>query len=124
MGSDVRGAVGTAFVRQEMARAEAAYALLAGPRGGVYASLGAGVYHLYTSGTAALPYKGESDDVWAATLDLGASGALRLGGRIALVLDLHALVTLPRAVVAMDGTAVASAGRPSLLASLGIAAPF
>jgi hypothetical protein len=117
---------GTALVRQELAKAELVWMPSVGGPAWLapMLSVGAGPYHLHVRGTATLPFRAASDDVWAALFDAGVGLAGRMSARAAIVVDAHAIVTTPRAAVAIGGTQVASAGAPSLFTSLQLVASF
>jgi hypothetical protein len=123
-GAELRGPRGTAFVRQELALAEFVYApsrryILP------VASVGVGGYHLYTRGESTDPrYGGITSHSWALLADLGVGLAARLSSSAAISLDVHAFMTQPSAHLYIGDTSIATVGRPSLLASLGLVAAF
>ena len=89
------------------------------------ASAGLGGYHLYTKGESTDPRYGRSTGhVWALLADVGAGIAARLGTSAALSLDVHGFITQPAAHLYIGDTSIATVGRPSLLASLGLVAAF
>jgi hypothetical protein len=127
-GANLEGPKGTAFVRQELAMVELVYspsrAWLA-----PLASLGAGGYHLYTSGQPSDPHnQASTDHVWAALIDAGIGLGARLGASAAVSIDLHAFLSQPGATVAIgDGagdTTLGPTGRPSFVASFGLQSSF
>jgi hypothetical protein len=127
-GARVRAPKGTAFVRQELAMLEVVYAPSRAWLAPL-ASIGAGGYHLYTSGEPSDPRNhGFDDHVWAALVDAGIGLAARLGGGAAISIDLHAFVTEPAAKVAIgDGAEdarIGPTGRPSFVASFGLQSSF
>jgi hypothetical protein len=127
-GANLETAKGTAFVRQELAMIEIVYApshRWLSP----LASLGAGGYHLYTSGQPSNPHdQPSSDDVWSALADLGVGLGARLGASAAVALEVHAFIAQPGARVGIgDGssdTSIGPTGRPSFVASLGLQSGF
>jgi hypothetical protein len=127
-GANLAGPRGTAFVRQELAMIEIVYAPSRGWLAPV-ASLGAGGYHLFTSGQPSDSHdRATKEHVWAALVDAGLGLAARLGAGAAVSLDLHAFVTQPAAYVGIgdgpDDTAIGPTGRPSFVASLGLLSTF
>ncbi|HMI87713.1 MAG TPA: hypothetical protein VK550_26685 [Polyangiaceae bacterium] len=127
-GARLRAPKGTAFVRQELAMLEVVYAPSRAWLAPL-ASIGAGGYHLYTSGEPSDPRNhGFDDHVWAALVDAGIGLAARLGGGAAISIDLHAFVTEPAAKVAIgDGAEdarIGPTGRPSFVASFGLQSSF
>jgi hypothetical protein len=127
-GANLETTKGTAFVRQEMAMIEIVYAPFhhwLSP----LASLGAGGYHLYTSGQPSNPLDQPStDQVWSALVDLGVGLGARLGASAAVAFELHAFLAEPGARVAIgegpDGVSIGPTGRPSFVASLGLQSNF
>ena len=127
-GVNLEAPKGTAFVRQELAVAEIVYSPSQSWLVPVV-SLGAGAYHLYTSGQPSDPGNRHStDNVWAALIDAGIGLGARLGGNAAIAIDVHAFVTQPAARVGIgDDPGDASfgpTGRPSFVASLGLQSGF
>jgi hypothetical protein len=127
-GANLDGPKGTAFVRQELAMIELVYAPSRAWLAPI-ASLGAGGYHLYTSGQPSdVGGHGNTDHIWAALVDAGLGLAARLGSNAAVSMDLHAFVTEPAAWVAIgdgaDDTVLGPSGRPSFVASLGLQSSF
>jgi hypothetical protein len=127
-GANLEGPKGTAFVRQELAMVELVYS----PSRAWLApllSIGAGGYHLYTSGQPSDPRNhGSTDNAWAALIDAGVGIAARLGSSAAVSIDLHAFVTEPSASVGIgdgpDDATIGPTGRPSFVASLGLQSRF
>ncbi|MEQ9320662.1 MAG: hypothetical protein RIF41_15955, partial [Polyangiaceae bacterium] len=118
-------AVGSALVRQELATAELLYAPnvdWVGFTPTVWA--GGGLYHLHANGDVTGPRVGVSDEVWAAAITAGAGMGYRLTESITAFVDASAVVTMPRAVVTLFGEPIGRAGRPSLLADVGVAIRF
>lgn len=116
---------GSALVRQELATAELVYAPnvdWVGFTPIVWA--GGGLYHLHANGDVLGPRVGVSDEVWAAAITAGAGMGYRLTDSITAFVDASAVVTMPRAVVTLFGEPLGRAGRPSLLADLGVAIGF
>lgn len=104
-----------ATVRQELALVELMLAREIGTTGWVpSASLGTGVMHLAASGT-------QSDDSWALVAAPGLGLAYRIDPRWSVCADAHLLFAEPALVVKAGDERVGRAGRPSMLATLGIA---
>jgi hypothetical protein len=127
-GANLEGPKGTAFVRQELAMIELVYAP---SRAWLVplASLGAGAYHLYTSGQPSDPRNMRSTgNAWAALIDAGVGLAARLGASAAVSIDLHAFVTQPAVKVGIgdgvDDVSIGPTGRPSFVGSLGLQSSF
>jgi hypothetical protein len=122
-GGQLRSPSGTAFVRQELALVEFLYA--PSRRTIVpFGSVGLGAYHLYMRGDATDPaYSGVTHHVWSVLADLGAGVAARLGSS-AIFLDVHGFVTQPSARLMIGNSTIATVGKPSLLASIGLNSSF
>ncbi|MFT3766777.1 MAG: hypothetical protein QM820_14870 [Minicystis sp.] len=122
VGREFQSAAGSGTVHEQVATIEAVYG--GGARESWIApvlSLGGGVYHAHLSGSAgAAGYVGRSDDLWSALLDIGVGVAVRPTARLAIVLDLHALVEQRRPVVDLGGTEAGRGGRPLWLSSIGL----
>jgi hypothetical protein len=124
-GAGIDGPIGTARVREELATLELGYAPAVDWAGFTPTLwLGGGAYHLHAKGELGPGFAGQSDDVWAALALAGAGIGYRPSERITLMLDAAALFTFPRVAVAMAGEPIATTGRPSLLASLGVIIRF
>lgn len=76
--------------------------------------VGAGGYHLRTTGTAVPPYRSTSDDVLSVVLSGGIGGVVRLGQSLALTVEAGALGLFPKPIVVIAGRDAGSAGAPSL----------
>jgi hypothetical protein len=127
-GVNLESPKGTASVRQELAMIEIVYCPLQTWLSPL-ASLGAGGYHLYTSGQASDPQnRNSTGHVWAALVDVGLGLGARLGASAAIALELHAFVTQPAGYVAIgDGpgdVSIGPTGRPSFVTSLGLQSGF
>ena len=117
--------LGSAMVRQELATAELIYAPNVDWLGFtpiVWA--GGGLYHLHANGDLVGPRVGVSDEVWAAAITGGAGIGYRLTESISAFVDASTVLTVPRAVVTLYGDPIGRAGRPSLLADVGVAIRF
>jgi hypothetical protein len=122
--SGVSNAIGSAVVRQELASVDLAWVI---PVRGVlapYLALGGGPYHLHVQGTAAAPYHGTTNDVWAALAAGGAGVAFRLAPAVSIALEGRVFGLAPHPAVTIGGERVASAGAPSLLGSGSLVASF
>jgi hypothetical protein len=116
---------GNVSVRQELVTADLIYAPAVAWSGWVpLVWLGAGAYHLHADGELLAPLVGRSADVWTAAFVGGAGLGYRLTPRVTALLDATAVVTAPRAVVTLFGEPLGRAGRPSLVADLGVAVRF
>jgi len=104
---------GSAAVRQEFLSLDLGWATPAAPFGALV-WVGAGGYHLHTSGTAVPPYHSTSDDVLSLLLTAGIGGVARLGQAIALTAEAGAVGLFPRPIVVIAGRDAGSAGAPSL----------
>jgi hypothetical protein len=124
-GARPEGRLGSAGVRQLLGTFDLLYAPPVDWAGLVPVLwLGGGVYHLYAEGDVAPPLVSRSDQVLAAAGVAGLGLGYRLHPKVTALLDLAALLTAPRAVVTILGEPIGSAGRPSLLGSLGVAMAF
>jgi hypothetical protein len=83
-----------------------------------FVALGAGAYHLDTTGHAATPFISRSDDVWAAVVGGGGGLQARASRRVSFVLDVRELLALPCPTVAFASTDVARLMHPGTLGSL------
>ena len=112
---------GVATIRQELARFEIVWL----PEVGIpwlvpTLSLGVGACHMGITGVASSPYFARSDDTWAGVADAGAGAAFRLGNRVAIVLEGHALMMWPRTYVEIGSARFAATGNaPSAIGTLG-----
>jgi hypothetical protein len=120
VGASLQSPLGRAEVRQELAALSLVYAVETGSFLVPVFSAGAGGYHLLATGSPDPPYTGRSDDAWAALVHAGAGAGARLSQRVMLLLDLHAILLLPRPVVTLAGAELGHAGRPSALLSFGV----
>jgi hypothetical protein len=110
---------GTASVRQEFASLDLGWATPPAPLGAL-AWIGAGAFHLHTSGAAAVPYRSTSDDVYSLLLGGGLGGIARFSQDVALSAELSALALLPRPVVVIASRDAGSSGNPALSLSLNL----
>lgn len=120
LGPALDGALGTVSVRQEMAFLEAVWALETGGAVSPVLSAGLGGFHLFISGDPLPPLRSATGEVWSVAATLGAGAGLRLTDRAALLLDVHAIVAEPRAVVTLGGERLGAAGRPTFAGFLGL----
>jgi hypothetical protein len=124
-GARADGALGSASIRQERLMLELVYAPevdWAGFTPELW--IGAGGYHMFARGELTAPEVGGSDEVWAFAAGVGGGLGYRLTNDVAILLDAELLFTAPRAIVAMRGTPIGSAGQPSVVGTLGVAARF
>jgi hypothetical protein len=122
--ADLQAPSGTIAVRQELVTLEVTYELLLAGAVRPFAIGGIGVYHLDVVGAAAPPYKGESDDLFAAAVAIGPGARLRLGERVSLLADLRALFIAPQPIVRASGVEVGSMSRPSLFGEVVVDVAF
>ncbi|MGK3994857.1 hypothetical protein [Sorangium sp. So ce1024] len=120
LGPALEGALGTVSVRQEMAFLEAVWALETGGAVSPVLSAGVGGFHLFISGDPLPPLRSATGEVWSVAATLGAGAGLRLTERAALLMDVHAIVAEPRAVVTLGGERLGAAGRPTFAGFLGL----
>ncbi|WP_438019927.1 hypothetical protein WMF18_13030 [Sorangium sp. So ce315] len=120
LGPALEGTLGTVSVRQEMAFLEAVWALETGGAVSPVLSAGVGGFHLFISGDPLPPLRSATGEVWSVAATLGAGAGLRLTERAALLLDVHAIVAEPRAVVTLGGERLGAAGRPTFAGFLGL----
>jgi hypothetical protein len=104
---------GSAAVRQEFLSLDLGWATPAAPLGAL-AWIGAGGYHLHTTGTAVPPYNSTSDDVLALLLTAGVGGVARLSRGLAVTAEAGAAGIFPRPIVVIAGRDAGSTGAPSL----------
>jgi hypothetical protein len=104
---------GSASVRQEFLSLDLGWATPAAPLGALV-WVGAGGYHLHTSGTAVPPFHSTSDDVLSLLLNAGIGGVARLSQALALTAEAGAVGLFPRPIVVIAGRDAGSAGAPSL----------
>ncbi|WP_438029264.1 hypothetical protein [Sorangium sp. So ce233] len=120
LGPALEGALGTVSVRQEMAFLEAVWAFETGGAVSPVLSAGLGGFHLFISGDPLPPLRSATGEVWSVAATLGAGAGLRLTERAALLLDVHAIVAEPRAVVTLGGERLGTAARPTFAGFLGL----
>jgi hypothetical protein len=104
---------GSAAVRQEFLSLDLGWATPEAPLGALV-WVGAGGYHLHTSGTAVPPYHSTSDDVLSLLLTAGIGGVARLGQALAVTAEAGAVGLFPKPIVVIAGRDAGSAGAPSL----------
>jgi hypothetical protein len=117
--------LGTAHLHRELVLAEALLAFRPDTRLQPFLSLGAGLHRLRVSGTPAVPLFSARDGTQLAlALDAGAGVALRLGNRIALLLEAHLLATTPSTRVSVVDQPATSVGPLTALGSLSLSTSF
>ena len=125
LGARPEGPPGGASVQQVVATIDLLYAPRVDWAGFVpMVWIGGGVYHLHAEGDLPPPWVSRGDGVLAAAGVAGLGLGYRLHPQVTMVLDAAALLTAPRVVVTVAGAPIGSAGRPSLLSSLGVAFAF
>lgn len=116
---------GGASLRQELLTLDLAYApevRWAGFTPMVWA--GAGAFHLDAVGEVDAPLIPRRAEIWAFAMTAGAGLGYRLSPDVMAMIDAAVVVTLPRAVIAIEGEPIATTGRPALTSSLGVAVRF
>ncbi|HMJ50912.1 MAG TPA: hypothetical protein VK540_02525 [Polyangiaceae bacterium] len=123
--ADLQAPGGTIAVRQQLLVLDVTYELLS-PNAMVrpVAVGGIGAYHLDVVGAASPPYKGESDDLFAALVAIGPGARLRLGERASLLGDVRLLFIAPQPRVRAAGAEVGSMSRPSLFGEVVVDVAF
>jgi hypothetical protein len=124
LGASVRvdGLVGSALVRQEVLSAELLAVLLKHGLFRMFGSVGGGLYRFRLTGEAATPYYAKEGDLTTPMITAGVGAEARLGPHLSMIFDVAALLTSTSAVVRFLDAEVASAGRPSVLAGIGVVA--
>jgi hypothetical protein len=113
--ADLRAPGGTIAVRQELLGVEVAYQFLSAAAAVRPMAVGSiGTYHLDVVGAAAPPYKGESNDRFAAFFAIGPGARLRMGERVSLLGDLRLVFIAPQPIVRAAEAKAGSMSRPSL----------
>jgi hypothetical protein len=126
LGSDteLHTATESALLQQQVGTLEAVRSFHVVARAQLFASAGAGAYHLRVVGTGTGTWHGTVTSAWAALAIAGAGLALPLGERLALLVEGQALVTFPSVVVRIDDAEAGRTGLPALLASAGLLGRF
>jgi len=114
--SNLDATVGSLAVRQELISLDLVYRPpLTTGRIRPVAILGAGAYHLGVVGTARAPYEGRTAGLFAAMVDVGLGATFSLGRRVSLVVDVRALIVVPKPIVRAAGEQIGSISQPSPL---------
>jgi hypothetical protein len=115
----VSTAGGPADVTQTLLLGEVAFRLRAGRRIQPLLTAGAGALRFSAAGPAATStFSTASGTRWVGVLDVGAGTHVSIGRRLELGLEVHALLAEPYPTVRFDGSEIARAGRPSLMAGV------
>jgi len=124
LGPSVRvdGAVGSALIHQELVSAELLAVLVNHRPFAMFGSVGGGIYHFRLAGEGATPYYGKEGDLTTPMFTAGVGAEARFGPHLSMIVDVTALFPRTTAVVRFMDAEVASAGRPSLLAGVGVVA--
>jgi hypothetical protein len=124
LGPSVRvdGAVGSALIHQELVSAELLAVFVNHRFFAMFGSMGGGIYHFRLAGEGATPYYGKEGDLTTPVFTAGVGAEARLGPHFSMILDVTALFPRTTAVIRFMDAEVASAGRPSLLAAVGVVA--
>jgi hypothetical protein len=109
---------GSATIAQRLALVELGWLFRDGARLRPVATFGVGAMWVQIEGQGVAPYRGTSDDVWAMLADGGVGLLASLGRRVALSVEVHALVAFPYPLVRFVDLEAATIGRPALLGSL------
>jgi hypothetical protein len=117
--------LGTARVHQELALLEVLLAFRPDSPVQPFLSLGAGVQHVRVSGTGASPIFSDAQaSSLAAAADGGIGLAVRLGNRAALVLEAHAIGTLPATAIDVADQRAARLGPFTAMGAAGLTTSF
>jgi hypothetical protein len=116
----VTSATGSASVAQWCALAELIFAPLREATVRPAFSVGAGAFHTSVSGTAVWPYQGLRTSHWAFAADAGLGLSLRIGSRLELASEMHALWLTPEPVVRFVNEDGPHLGRPGVVGSLSL----
>jgi hypothetical protein len=119
---EVGGEGGRAALRQSLAGLDVGWTFRSGRRLQPLVFAGAGLYHARVAGEARPNYSADEGTLWAATARAGSGLALRLGARVAALLEAEAIVAEPALRVRIAGADVGRTGRPLLLLGLALAA--
>jgi hypothetical protein len=123
VGAEVSATHGSASVRQALLLGELASAW---PTEGPWAfvgSLGAGAAQTHVEGSAPPPYLVQRANTWTFAGTAGVGGLIRLGARVGLLAEFHAVLLAPNVAVQIADETV-SAHRPAELATLGVWGTF
>lgn len=124
-GARAEGDAGSASIRQELALIDLAYVPRVDWAGFTpLLSAGIGAFHLDAVGEVRAPLLGRRAEIWAFAISAGAGLGYRLTPEVMAVIDAAALVTVPRAVITVEGKPLGTTGRPALTSSLGVAVRF
>ena len=123
--TELRGPTGGAQLQQAAGTLEALRSFRVAEHAQLFASAGAGVYHLRMVGTGTGLWLGTGlTSTWAALAVAGAGLALPFGARFAMLVEGQALVAVPSPVVRIGGNDAGRAAMPALLASAGLLGRF
>jgi hypothetical protein len=116
----------SARIRQELAVLELARLFPIGSRAQILGSVGFGGYHIGVDGSGTSPsIVGRQSEGWSVAAMAGAGVALKLVPHVALAVEAHGFVTLPRTTVRFSETEEAGrTGWPALLLSAGLMGTF
>lgn len=114
---EVTGTGGRASIEQWCALSELVFAPFREATVRPAFSLGAGTFHTTVTGDAVWPYQGLHDARWAVAADAGVGLSWRLGSRLELAGEAHALLTAPEPIVRFVGQDGAHIGRPGVIGS-------
>jgi hypothetical protein len=123
VGAEVKAAAGSASVRQDLVELELVAAWPARGPWAFVASLGGGASHFHVQGSALPPWLVHQGDDWTFATDAGVGGLLRLGSRVGLLADFHAILLAPNVAVQI-GDVQETVRRPMELATLGVWGTF
>jgi hypothetical protein len=121
---DRTASAGSARLDQQIGMVELLISLRPERRLQLLVSAGVGAHHLDLEGTGSAPYLGRSPEAWSFLTAVGAGLAVRLLPRLAVVVEVHALVTWPPTDVFIGADKVGRIGWPSLLADAGVMGAF
>ena len=112
---------GTASVRQDLMLAEVGRGF--GEPDDLFVpllSLGVGAYHLGARGRAEPPFDSLGGDAWSFAMTAGGGLTLRLADPLALILEAHMVIVLPRVSVKIGEETLGPHGLPLFLPTLGL----
>jgi hypothetical protein len=119
VGPELTEPAGSASVRQEFASLDFGVTTRAKPIG-AYGWVGLGAFHLHTSGSAAAPYRPQSDGVLSFLSMAGVGAVARASDTVAFTADFMALLLVPQPIVVIGEQEAGKAGAPSLALALGL----
>jgi hypothetical protein len=111
----VSGPAGEASVRHQLASIGPIWRVAAGPRVGVYLSVGLGFDRVVAHGTAVDMERARSPTAWVPAVDAAVAAAVSLGSGLSIAAEVQALAATRPLVVRIGDTETAEVARPALL---------